>query len=131
MFFDYVNVPRLSSANGGGGGGGGGSLLDGGGSGGGAIPGESTTLLGYNMCECGFEGISLKVAKRSCNQDSGSAEVSHKDGGGGGAGNAVAADDTVSIHVENETPTRGTEATEKVGQQNLCMPCLFNDIGDR
>jgi len=25
--------------------------------------------LGYNMCECGFEGIRLKVAKRSCNQD--------------------------------------------------------------
>ena len=29
--------------------------------------------------------------------------------------NAGNADDTVSIHVENETPTRGTEAAEKVG----------------
>ena len=76
MFFDYVNVPRLSSANGGGGGGG--TLLDGGG--GGRIPGESATLLGYNMCECGFEGISLKVAKRSCNQDSstGKALLDHR-----------------------------------------------------
>jgi hypothetical protein len=24
--------------------------------------------LGFNMCECGFEGISIKVAKRSSNQ---------------------------------------------------------------
>ena len=30
-------------------------------------------------------------------------------------GGAANADDTVSIHVENETPTRGTEAAEKVG----------------
>ena len=80
-----------------------------GGSGGGSGD-RDRTVLGYNMCECGFEGISLKVAKRSCNQDS-SAEVNQKDGGA--AGNA---DDTVSIHVENETPTRGTEAAEKVGQ---------------
>ena len=25
--------------------------------------------LGFNMCECGFEGIAIKVAKRSSNQD--------------------------------------------------------------
>ena len=109
VFFDYVNVPKFSN----GGGANGGLVQVGGGCEVGS--GEDGTVLGYNMCECGFEGISLKVAKRSCNQDSGSAEVSHKDGGGGGAGNAVAADDTVSIHVENETPTRGTEAAEKVG----------------
>jgi hypothetical protein len=24
--------------------------------------------LGFNMCECGFEGINIKVAKRSSNQ---------------------------------------------------------------
>ena len=70
VFFDYVNVPKLSSASGGIAGGG---LPQIGGEGG---VGDSS-LLGYNMCECGFEGISLKVAKRSCNnQDS---------GGGGGA----------------------------------------------
>ena len=68
MFFDYVNVPKLSSAYGGITGG----LPQIGGEGAG-----DSSLLGYNMCECGFEGISLKVAKRSCNnQDS---------GGGGGA----------------------------------------------
>ena len=32
-------------------------------------------------------------------------------------GGAANADDTVSIHVENETPTRGTEATEKVSRK--------------
>ena len=72
MFFDYVNVPKLSSANGGIAGG----LPQAGGEG----VGDSS-LLGYNMCECGFEGISLKVAKRSCNnQDSGggAAEVGQK-----------------------------------------------------
>ena len=25
--------------------------------------------LGFNMCECGFEGIAIKVAKRSSNQE--------------------------------------------------------------
>ena len=67
VFFDYVNVPKLSSANGGIAGGL--PQIDGEGVG-------DSSLLGYNMCECGFEGISLKVAKRSCN---------NQDSGGGGA----------------------------------------------
>lgn len=52
---------------------------------------EVDARLGYNMCECGFEGISLKVAKRSSNQDS-QAEAE-------GEGAAVIED---TVHVEDE-----------------------------
>jgi len=31
-------------------------------------PKTEDSKLGFNMCECGFEGISIKVAKRSSNQ---------------------------------------------------------------
>ncbi len=45
-----------------------------------ALQQQETTdaKMGYNMCECGFEGINIKVAKRSCNQEEST------EGGGGG-----------------------------------------------
>ena len=64
VFFKYVDVPKLSSFRS-------------------STPVEDETSsvfsdhlrsrneeskLGFNMCECGFEGISIKVAKRSSNQ---------------------------------------------------------------
>lgn len=57
VFFEYVNVPRLSVRA---------ATPD--------LPGSGSkgrdhdARLGYNMAECGFEGISIKVAKRSSNQ---------------------------------------------------------------
>jgi hypothetical protein len=100
VFFDYVNVPRLSNCH----------------SGDRGTGGKDTTesTLGYNMCECGLEGISLKVAKRSCNQDS-NTEVQKTP-----EPPTLGQDDTVSIHMENETPTRGAEAATKVdGEESL------------
>ena len=64
VFFNYIDVPKLSSFRS-------------------STPVEDETAsllsdslrsrneeskLGFNMCECGFEGISIKVAKRSSNQ---------------------------------------------------------------
>jgi hypothetical protein len=66
VFFNYVDVPKLSSFRS-------------------STPVEDDpnnllldsnvlkmrseeSKLGFNMCECGFEGISIKVAKRSSNQ---------------------------------------------------------------
>ncbi|CAB4060691.1 unnamed protein product [Lepeophtheirus salmonis] len=37
------------------------------------------TRLGFNMCECGFEGISIQVAKRSSNRDSNDTSSSIED----------------------------------------------------
>ncbi len=64
VFFNYVDVPKLSSFR---------SSTP--------VDDESNLLgetlkssrseeskLGFNMCECGFEGINIKVAKRSSNQ---------------------------------------------------------------
>ena len=64
VFFNYIDVPKLSSFRS-------------------STPVEDDTAsllsdsfrsrneeskLGFNMCECGFEGINIKVAKRSSNQ---------------------------------------------------------------
>ena len=57
VFFEYADVPRMSGLR---------TITpdqdD-------NIPGNEQVKLGFNMCECGFEGISVKVAKRSSNQD--------------------------------------------------------------
>ena len=62
VFFKYTNVPKLSSFRS-------------------STPNEDQeenernplkseeSKLGFNMCECGFEGIAIKVAKRSSNQE--------------------------------------------------------------
>ncbi len=61
VFFEYVNVPRLSSVRV--------STPLENRKGASDVDDEENAKIGYNMCECGFEGISLKIAKRSCNQD--------------------------------------------------------------
>ena len=90
VFFEYVDVPKLSSfrtstpvddddsvrLSGGGGGGGGYSHQAGGGSARGAdSAANEDSKLGFNMCECGFEGVSVKIARRSSNQE----EEEHRD----------------------------------------------------
>jgi hypothetical protein len=94
VFFEYVNVPKLSEGRNN-------SPFD----------AEVTvvksgkdveTTLGYNMCECGFEGISIKVAKRSGNQ-----ELLRE-----------AKED--SVHVENEVGD-GSPAKESESSRNADM----------
>ncbi len=100
VFFDYMNVPVLGYDRAS-------TPVD-----------DSATLgskkletdprMGYNMCECGFEGISLKVAKRSCNQEEADEhEEEHIND---------------SVHVENENDGSTTHvAFEDAGA---------NDFGD-
>ena len=54
MFFEYVNVPRLSNVR---------SATPVHGEQQQGVPKKDAedTKMGYNMCECGFEGINLKV----------------------------------------------------------------------
>ena len=101
VFFDYVNVPRLSHHKNGISSGDG--TLTGSSRGGGRD--NSETTLGYNMCECGLEGISLKVAKRSCNQDNTEVQKTPEP-----TEPPASASETTSVRMEHETPTRGTEA---------------------
>eukprot|EP00095_Tigriopus_kingsejongensis_P008238 maker-scaffold230_size244653-snap-gene-0.11 protein:Tk08238 transcript:maker-scaffold230_size244653-snap-gene-0.11-mRNA-1 annotation:"PREDICTED: uncharacterized protein KIAA1109-like isoform X7" len=82
VFFDYVNVPRLSNDRVS-------TPID--------DPDstlkrkrESELKMGYNMCECGLEGLGLKVAKRSSNQEVGQTE------------RLGTADQGESMHVVNE-----------------------------
>ncbi len=89
VFFDYVNVPALGYERA-------------------STPVEDATFtrkqgitdpkMGYNMCECGFEGISLKVAKRSCNQEEAADEHEEEQQFGGD-----------SVHVENENDGSSTQ----------------------
>jgi hypothetical protein len=66
--------------------------------------------LGFNMCECGFEGIAIKVAKRSSNQEECPQEsalnlLDKSDQGSGSnptGEHSSATEDTVEI--ENEIP---------------------------
>lgn len=86
VFFEYVNVPKLSNNRT-------------------STPvgenidssikrkRESELKMGYNMCECGLEGLSLKVAKRSSHQ--------------GDAGQTDA-----SMHVVNEMKDDGPKAED-------------------
>ena len=69
------------------------------------------------MCECGFEGIAIKVAKRSSNQEECPQESalnlldkSGQDQTGSGSGQAAAAGDNSTattedtVEIENEAP---------------------------
>ena len=75
---------------------------------------EIDARLGYNMCECGFEGISLKVAKRSSNQDS-QAE-------GDGEGAAVIED---TVHVEDEIHGTPSKESDQGDHPLGGGPCLL------
>ena len=65
--------------------------------------------LGFNMCECGFEGIAIKVAKRSSNQEECPQESalnlldkSDQTSGSAQGDHSTATEDTIEI--ENEIP---------------------------
>ena len=75
MFFDYLNVPRLSQCT---------SLPD-------LEEAEGRELdahpLGFNMCETGLEGIQVKISKKSCNKETEDKDI----------------EEEVKVHTEDET----------------------------